>query len=54
MRAFAISEIARVFRELKDPIELIREKEVLDQLERAIDRCEDVMDLIRSVVVKNG
>lgn len=48
------TEIARVFREVKDAIELIREKEVLNQLERAIDLCEDVMDLIRSVVVKNG
>ena len=37
-----------------DPIELIREKEVLDALEETIDACEDVMDLIRSVVVKNG
>lgn len=48
------AELTRIFREVKDPIELIREKEVLNQLERAIDRCEDVMDLIRSVVVKNG
>lgn len=43
-----------MFREVKDPIDLIREKEVLAQLERAIDNCEDVMDVIRSVVVKNG
>jgi uncharacterized protein Yka (UPF0111/DUF47 family) len=48
------AEMARIFREVSDPIELIREKEVLNQLERTIDRCEDVMDLIRSVVVKNG
>jgi uncharacterized protein Yka (UPF0111/DUF47 family) len=48
------TELERVFREIKDPIELIREKEVLAQLERAIDNCEDVMDVIRSVVVKNG
>lgn len=48
------TELSRVFRELTDPIELIREKEVLAQLERAIDNCEDVMDLIRSVIVKNG
>lgn len=48
------AEMTRIFREVKDPIELIRQKEVLNQLERAIDTCEDVMDLIRSVVVKNG
>jgi len=37
-----------------DPIELVREKEILDALEASIDATEDVMDLIRSVVVKNG
>jgi uncharacterized protein len=37
-----------------DPIEVVRQKDVLDAMEEAIDACEDVMDLIRSVVVKNG
>jgi predicted phosphate transport protein (TIGR00153 family) len=37
-----------------DPTELFREKEILDALEETIDACEDVMDLVRSVVVKNG
>ena len=37
-----------------DPIELIREKMILDSIESSIDATEDVMDLIRSVVVKNG
>jgi predicted phosphate transport protein (TIGR00153 family) len=40
--------------EALDPIEIIRQKDVLDSMEEAIDACEDVMDLIRSVVVKNG
>jgi predicted phosphate transport protein (TIGR00153 family) len=43
-----------LFLTVKDPIELIREKEVLQRLENSIDACEDVMDLVRSVVVKNG
>jgi predicted phosphate transport protein (TIGR00153 family) len=43
-----------LFADVKDPIELIREKEILDGLENTIDACEDVMDLVRSVVVKNG
>jgi predicted phosphate transport protein (TIGR00153 family) len=46
--------IGRLFSEQVDAIELIREKEVLDALERSIDACDDVCDLIRSVVVKNG
>ena len=47
-------ELGYLFAEVKDPIELIRQKEILDALERSIDACEDVVDLIRSVVVKNG
>ncbi len=46
--------IGRLFSEQTDAIELIREKEVLDSIEHAIDACDDVCDLIRSVVVKNG
>ena len=37
-----------------DPIELIRQKEILDSLEAAIDACEHVSNVVRSVVVKNG
>lgn len=48
------TEIARLFRDGVDPIELIREKEVLDALEASIDACDDVCDRIRSVVVKNS
>jgi predicted phosphate transport protein (TIGR00153 family) len=40
--------------EALDPIEIIRQKDVLDTMEQTIDACEDVMDLISSVVIKNG
>ncbi len=43
-----------LFDNMIDPIELIRQKEILDALEDAIDSCEHVVNLIRSVVVKNG
>lgn len=46
--------MASLFENETDPIELIREKEILDSLESCIDACEDVMDIVRSVVVKNG
>jgi len=46
--------IGALFANHHDPIELIREKDILDMLENSIDACEDVMDLIRSIVVKNG
>ena len=34
--------------------DLIRQKDMLECLENGVDRCEDAMDVIRSVVVKNG
>jgi hypothetical protein len=37
-----------------DPKEIVRQKDMLFCLENAVDRCEDAMDVIRSVVVKNG
>jgi predicted phosphate transport protein (TIGR00153 family) len=46
--------MAQLFENTIDPVELIREKEILDSLEECVDACEDVMDIIRSVVVKNG
>jgi predicted phosphate transport protein (TIGR00153 family) len=46
--------IKRLFDEEKDPILLFKWKEILDQLEDATDRCEDVADVIEGVVLKNG
>jgi predicted phosphate transport protein (TIGR00153 family) len=37
-----------------DPKELVRQKDMLFNLEAGVDQCEDAMDVIRSVVVKNG
>ena len=49
------AELARLFADPpSDMVDFIRQKEILDALERAIDATEDVMDLMRSVVVKNG
>jgi predicted phosphate transport protein (TIGR00153 family) len=36
----------------KDPIEIIKIKELYDDLENAIDRCEDVADVIGDILVK--
>ncbi|MCY3023917.1 MAG: DUF47 family protein [Planctomycetota bacterium] len=46
--------VESLFDTMIDPIELIRQKEILNGMEDGIDACEDVMDVIRSVVVKNG
>lgn len=47
-------ELERLFTERTDPLDLVRQKDILNLLEESIDACEDVMDVIRSVVVKNG
>jgi len=44
--------LAKLFNEEKDAIELIKKKDVLQSLEKAIDRCDDVADIISSVIVK--
>lgn len=46
--------IASLFDNGSDVRDLVRQKDMLFSLEDGIDRCEDAMDAIRSVVVKNG
>lgn len=46
--------LAELFHQEKDPIELIKRKELLECLETAIDECEDVANVIESIVVKNA
>jgi predicted phosphate transport protein (TIGR00153 family) len=46
--------IAALFTNGTDPRELVRQKDMLYCLEDSVDECEDAMDVIRSVVVKNG
>lgn len=46
--------IVALFDEERDPITVIKWKEILDFLEAATDRCEDVGNLIEGVVVKHG
>lgn len=46
--------LRRLFEEETDPIAVIKWKEVLDFLEEATDRCEDVANVLEGVVVKHG
>ena len=46
--------LAELFANEKDAIELIKLKEIYEMLESATDLCEDVANVIESVVVKNG
>lgn len=45
-------EMAKLFRECKDPIEIIKWKEILNAMEDVIDGCEDLVGTFRRVVLK--
>lgn len=46
--------ISRLFSDEKDPIQLIKWKEIYETLERATDKTEDAANILESVVVKNA
>ncbi len=46
--------VARLFREEKDPITIIKWKEVYENLESATDRCEDVANIVEGIVLENA
>jgi len=46
--------IAKLFKEEKNPIEIIKWKEIFELLESATDRCEDVANIIEGVVLENS
>ncbi len=48
------SAVAHLFHKEKDPITLIKLKEVYEFFEDTIDRFEDVADLLQNVAVKNS
>ncbi|MGH7298466.1 MAG: DUF47 domain-containing protein [Polyangiaceae bacterium] len=50
----ARERIGKLFSEENDIRELIRWKEIYEQLESCADRCEDVADVIEDIVVKNA
>jgi uncharacterized protein Yka (UPF0111/DUF47 family) len=46
--------IRKLFREERDPIRLIKIKEILESIERATDTCEDVANVLEGIIVKNA
>jgi hypothetical protein len=46
--------VRRLFEEERDPIIIMKWKEILDFLEEATDRCEDVANVLEGVVVKHA
>lgn len=46
--------VARLFKEEKDPIVVIKWKEVYENLEMGTDRCEDVANIIEGVILEHA
>lgn len=46
--------ILELFRGSPDPLEVIKWKDVYDKLEDAIDRCEDVANVLESIALKHS
>lgn len=44
--------ISKLFDEEKDTIELIKTKEIIATLEKAVDKAEDVSDVIKTILIK--
>jgi uncharacterized protein len=49
-----LEAVSKLFDEERDAVLVFKWKEILDRLEDATDRCEDVADVIEGVVLKNA
>jgi len=45
--------IAELFHEANDPLTVLKWKEIYEKLEAAVDRCENVANIIESVIIKH-
>jgi predicted phosphate transport protein (TIGR00153 family) len=46
--------IGRLFSEITDPIEVIKRKEIIETIEAATDKAEDVANVLQTIMVKNA
>lgn len=46
--------IAQLFDEEKDPVQIIKWKEIFEVIETAVDKCEDVANVIETVTLKSA
>jgi hypothetical protein len=46
--------LGSLFEEIKDPILIIKWKEIYEHLEDASDKCEDVANILEAIVLKNA
>jgi uncharacterized protein Yka (UPF0111/DUF47 family) len=46
--------LARLFNERTDPLELMKWRDILESIETATDRAEDVANIIEGIVLEHG
>lgn len=46
--------MSRLFEKIEDPVEIIKQKDILEVMENAIDKCRDAADVIWGVVISNA
>lgn len=46
--------VTTLFANVKDPIELIKRKEIYERLEQTTDYCEDVANTLESIIMRNS
>jgi predicted phosphate transport protein (TIGR00153 family) len=46
--------LEHLFKEASDPFYVIKAKEIYESLEEAIDRCEDLSNVIETIIIKNA
>jgi uncharacterized protein len=46
--------LARLFNERTEPLELMKWRDILESVETATDRCEDVANIIEGIVLEHG
>jgi hypothetical protein len=46
--------IAQLFDEERDPVQIIKWKEIFEVIETAVDKCEDVANVIEGVIIKSA
>lgn len=52
--ALYVDSMRKLFQNSKDPVELMCWTEIFHRLERCADACEDVADIVESIVMKNS
>ena len=48
------ASLERLFKEASDPFYVIKAKEIYESLEDAIDRCEDLANVVETILIKNA